>query len=214
MALSKVDYNSLYVTPAASKALKWNSTPNGFETGVVAGSLVLLATSTASSSATISFTSNIDDTYKEYIFKFYDIHPATDVKSLSFQADTGTNTSYNQTITSTVFFAQHAEDDTSTTLTYSTGRDQAQGTAFQTLTIDAGNANDESVSGTLHLYDPSNTTFVKHFIAVSNSPTNGTHASTMYTAGYFNTTTALTRVQFKMDGGDIDSGTIKMYGVS
>ena len=181
---------------------------------VSGGAMTLLETQTASSSATLSFTSDIDDTYDEYVFKFYDIHPATDVKSLSFQADTGTNTSYNQTITSTVFFSQHAEDDSSTTLTYSTGRDLAQATTFQTLTIDAGNANDECVAGYLHLFNPSSTTFVKHFIAVSNSPTNGTHAANMYTAGYFNTTTALTRVQFKMDGGNIDSGVIKLYGIS
>jgi hypothetical protein len=178
-----------------------------------AGGMTLLSTQTASSDSTISFTSGIDSTYKEYVFRFYDIHPSTDVKSLAFQVDTGTNTNYNQTITSTVFFAQHAEDDTTTTLEYSTGRDHAQASSFQTLTIDAGNANDESVAGYLHLYDPSNTTFVKHFYSVSSSPTNGTHNSTMYTAGYFNTTTALTRVQFKMDGGNIDSGTIKMYGV-
>ena len=180
---------------------------------VSGGAMTLLETQTASSSATLSFTSDIDDTYDEYVFKFYDIHPATDVKSLSFQADTGTNTSYNQTITSTVFFSQHAEDDSSTTLTYSTGRDLAQATTFQTLTIDAGNANDECVAGYLHLFNPSSTTFVKHFIAVSNSPTNGTHAANMYTAGYFNTTTALTRVQFKMDGGNIDSGDICLYGI-
>ena len=181
---------------------------------VSGGAMTLLETQTASSSSTISFTSNIDSTYDEYVFRFYDIHPGTDVKSLSFQADTGTNTSYNQTITSTVFFSQHAEDDSTTTLSYSTGRDLAQATTFQTLTIDAGNANDESVAGYLVLYAPSNTTFVKNFIAVSNSPTNGTHASTMYTAGYFNTTTALTRFQFKMDGGNIDSGVIKLYGIS
>ena len=181
---------------------------------VSGGAWNLLETQTASSSSTISFTSNIDSTYDEYVFRFYDIHPSTDVKSLSFQADTGTNTNYNQTITSTVFFAQHAEDGSTTTLTYSTGRDQAQGTSFQTITIDAGNANDESVAGYLHLYAPSSTDFVKNFYAVSNSPTNGTHSANMYIAGYFNTTTALTRVQFKMDGGNIDSGVIKLYGVS
>ena len=185
-----------------------------FPSAVSGGAMTLLETQTASSSATLSFTSDIDDTYDEYVFRFYDIHPSTDVKSLSFQADTGTNTSYNQTITTTVLFAQHAEDDSTTTLSYSTGRDQAQGTSFQTITIDAGNANDESVAGYIHLYAPSNTTFVKQFIAVSNSPTNGTHAANMYTSGYFNTTTALTRVQFKMDGGDIDSGVIKLYGIS
>ena len=178
----------------------------------------LIKTYTASSDSTLSFvegTDGVDFTaYDEFVFKFIEIHPATDEVSLSFQADTGTNTSYNQTITSTVFFSQHAEDDSSTTLTYSTGRDLAQATTFQTLTIDAGNANDECVAGYLHLFNPSSTTFVKHFIAVSNSPTNGTHAANMYTAGYFNTTTALTRVQFKMDGGNIDSGVIKLYGIS
>lgn len=181
---------------------------------VSGGAMTLLETQTASSSATISFTSNIDSTYDEYVFRFYDIHPGTDVKSLSFQADTGTNTSYNQTITSTVFFSQHAEDDSTTTLSYSTGRDLAQATTFQTLTIDAGNANDESVAGYLHIFNPSSTTFVKHFIVVSNSQTNGTHAGNNYVAGYFNTTTAITRVQFKMSSGNIDSGVIKLYGIS
>ena len=103
MALSKVDYNSLNVTAAASKALKWNSSADGFETGDLVGSLNLLETQTASSSSTISFTSSIDSTYKEYIFKFYDIHPSNDGEEFTFQADTGTNTSYNQTITSTYF---------------------------------------------------------------------------------------------------------------
>ena len=182
--------------------------------GVSGGAMNLLETQTASSSSTLSFTSNIDDTYDEYVFKFIDIHPATDEVSLSFQADTGTNTSYNQTITSTVFFAQHAEDDSATTLTYSTGRDQAQGSSFQNITIDAGNANDECVAGYLHLYNPSSTTFVKHFIVVSNSQTNGTHAGNNYVAGYFNTQTALTRVQFKMGSGAIESGVIKLYGIS
>ena len=181
---------------------------------VSGGAMTLLETQTASSSATLSFTSGIDSTYDEYVFKFYDIHPATDEQSLSFQADTGTNTSYNQTITSTVFFAQHAEDDSSTTLSYSTGRDQAQATGFQLITIDAGNANDECVAGYLHLFNPSSTTFVKHFYAVSSSPTNGTHAANNYIAGYFNTTTAITRVQFKMSSGNIDSGVIKLYGIS
>ncbi len=178
------------------------------------GTWNLIQTQTASSSATISFTSGIDSTYDEYVFKFIDIHPATDGQSLAFQADTGTNTSYNQTITSTVFLAQHKEDGTAASLAYSTGRDLAQSTGFQLITVDAGNANDECVAGTLNLYAPSNTTFVKHFIAVSNSPTNGTHSSSSYAAGYFNTTTAITRVQFKMGSGDIDSGTISLYGIS
>ena len=216
MALSKVNYNSLNVTAAASKALKWNSTPNGFETGDVGGSLVLLNTETASSSATISFTSGIDSTYKEYVFKFYDIHPATNAVDFLFQADTGTNTSYNQTITSTHFVSAHEEADGDATVTYRTAGDLAQSTSFQQLneynTI--GNDNDQSLAGTLTIYDPSNSTFVKHFIATTDVSEQNDYQVNSFVAGYFNTTTALTRFQFKMSSGNIDAGVIKMYGVS
>jgi len=180
--------------------------------GVSAGSLVLLATETASSDGNLSFTSNIDDTYKEYIFKFYDIHPATDGAVFSFQVDTGTNTSYNIACTSTLSQAAHDEGDTSAAWGYQTGIDQHQGTAFQRIGK-MGNGNDECSAGTLHLYDPSNTTFVKHFIANVQSYHNEDYTTQEFTAGYFNTTTALTRVQFKMDSGNIDAGTIKMFGV-
>ena len=181
---------------------------------VAKGGLVLLATETASSSATISFTSNIDSTYKEYIFKYINIHPGTDVKDLQFQADTGTNTSYNQTITSAMFRAHHLEDDTGTSLTYQDDRDLAQSTNFQSLTNAVGNGNDECVSGTLTIYDPSNTTFVKHFMSNTNEYQFENITMNCFVAGYFNTTTALTRVQFKMSTGNIDAGTIKMYGVT
>ena len=181
---------------------------------VAKGGLVLLATETASSSATISFTSNIDSTYKEYIFKYINIHPGTDVKDLQFQADTGTNTSYNQTITSAMFRAHHLEDDTGTSLTYQDDRDLAQSTNFQSLTNAVGNGNDECCSGTLHIYDPSNTTFVKHFMSNTNEYQFENITMNCFVAGYFNTTTALTRVQFKMSTGNIDAGTIKMYGVT
>ena len=213
MALSKVDYNSLNVTAAASKALKWNSSANGFETGDVGGSLVLLETQTASSSATISFTSDIDSTYKEYIFKFYDVHPETNDQAFAFQVDTGTNTSYNQTINSTFFNAQHDEGDTNTYLMYRTSGDLAQSTSFQRLTEGTGSDNDQSCSGTLHLFDPSNTTFVKHFTAHTHNAHSGDYAMNNFIAGYVNTTTALTRAQFKFESGDIDAGTFKLYGV-
>ena len=181
--------------------------------GVSAKSLILLATETASSSATISFTSNIDSTYKEYIFKFIDIHPATDQKNLTFQVDTGTNTNYNQTITSSSFYLYHNEGDTTTSLQYITGYDQAQGTGFQILSESTGNANDECVCGTLHLFDPSNTTFVKNFMSRTQAAEGTGYSGDTYVAGYINTTTAITRVQFKMASGNIDAGTIKMYGV-
>jgi len=186
------------------------STPSG----VGGGSLNLISTQTASSSSTISFTSNIDSTYKEYIFKFYNIHPATNSTMFAFQVDTGTNTNYNQTITSTHFSVGHNEGDSDTIFTYQTGMDQAQGTSFQKLGNNLGNGNDECLAGTLHLFDPSSTTFVKHFIARLAEYHNEDYAFDSYTAGYVNTTTALTRVQFKFESGAIDSGTIKLYGIS
>ena len=215
MALSKVNFNSMNVTPAASKAIKFNSGNNGLETGDLGGSLVLLETQTLSSAAgTVDFTSNIDSTYKEYVFKFYDVHPATDDQAFAFQVDTGTNTSYNQTITSTFFNAQHDESDSNTYLMYRTTGDQAQGSSFQRLTEGSGNDNDQSCTGILHLFNPSDTTFVKHFIAQTHNAHSGNYAMNNFIAGYVNTTTALTRVRFKFESGNIDAGTIKMYGVS
>ena len=182
--------------------------------GVSAKSLILISTQTASSSATISFTSGIDSTYDEYVFKFYNIHPAPNSTMFTFQVDTGTNTNYNQTITSSHISVAHNEAGNDTIFTYQTGMDQAQGTSFQKLSNNVGNGNDECVSGTLHLFDPSSTTFVKHFIARLAEYHNEDYAFDSYTAGYVNTTTALTRVQFKFESGAIDAGTIKMYGVS
>ena len=181
---------------------------------VSGGALTLLSTQTASSSSTIDFTSGIDSTYKEYIFKFYDIHPATDGTDFSFQVETGTNTDYNQTITSTYFRARHDEDDSGTQLVYATGNDLAQSTSFQIIAGDIGNDNDQSYSGTLHLFNPSSTTFVKHFISSGNESRNDDRTANNFVAGYINDTTAITRIRFKMASGNIDSGTIKMYGVS
>jgi len=217
MALSKVNFNSMNVTPVASKAIKFNSSNNGLETGDLGGNLVLLSTQTASSSATISFTSGIDSTYKEYIFKFINIHQATDDKYLSFQFDTGTNTNYNQTITSSSFRAYNNEADNDTVLEYRTQYDQAQDTSFQNLMVSSGsnNDNDSGSCGFLRLYDPSSTTFVKHFISEMTYQSNSAnpYVISTFVAGYVNTTTALTRVQFKFNSGNIDSGTFKMYGV-
>ena len=212
MALSKVDFNNINVTPAASKALKFNSAADGFETGDLGGSMVLLSTATASSSATIDITSGIDSTYKEYQIHFTSIHPATDSTKFTCQFDTGTNTSYNQAITSTFFRA--AQDESATTdFGYKTAEDQAQGTAFQTLTGTIGNGNDESCAGILHLFDPASTTSVKHFMGRAQGYTHNNYAIDEFVAGYINTTTAITRIRFKFASGNIDAGTIKMYGI-
>ena len=181
--------------------------------GVSGSSLVLLSTQTASSSSTIDFTSDIDSTYKEYQFHFTSINPATDAADFSFQADTGTNTSYNQTITSSFFRAILSEADDTPNLAYVTGNDLAQSTSFQVLANGTGNDNDQCLSGILHLFDPSSTTFVKHFICTANELIASDQSYNLFCAGYFNTTTAITRVRFKMSSGNIDAGTIKMYGV-
>ena len=197
---------------ATDASIKYDMDLSSNATG--AGALTLLSTQTASSSATISFTSGIDSTYKEYIFKFYDIHPSNDGEEFTFQADTGTNTSYNQTITSTYFLAEHNEAGTSTGLTYQTSRDLAQATSFQHFGVDTGNDNDQASSGFLHIFDPSSTTFVKHFMGTLHQAHQNDLSLVGYVSGYWNTTTAITRVQFKMSSGTIDAGVIKLYGVS
>tara|TARA_R100000306_G_C4312680_1_gene111040 strand:+ start:108 stop:692 length:585 start_codon:yes stop_codon:yes gene_type:complete len=176
--------------------------------------MVLLEEQTASSDDTISFTSGIDSTYGEYIFEYVSIHPETDNTNFSFQADTGTNTSYNQTMMTNFFRAVHSEADDDPSLAYVTSYDQHQGTAFQILLAGIGNDNDQSGSGFLHLYSPSSTTFVKMFYGRGNSLIESDQTYDNLVAGYFNTTTAITRVQFKMSSDAIDAGTIKLYGVN
>jgi len=181
---------------------------------VSGGAMTLLETQTASGSATLSFTSNIDDTYDEYVFKFYDIHPATDSTDFSFQGNAAGGSGYNETITSTLFRAYHGDDDGGATLAYYATLDQAQGTGFQALCENVGNDNDSQLSGTLHLFAPSSTTFVKHFIARTVIHAESDYAVENYIAGYINTTSAIDEIQFKMDSGNIDAGVIKLYGIS
>ena len=213
MAISKANFNSFNVTPTASKFITFNSSNNGLAADDVGGNLKLISTQTASGSANLSFTSGIDSTYKEYIFKFINIHPATDNSNFTFQGSTNAGSSYGVTITSTHFWAFHDEADSGTTLAYTTANDLVQSTSFQVLTEALGNGNDESVSGTLHLFDPSNTTFVKHFISTSNNYNYNDYTKNQRVAGYFNTTSAIDAIQFSMSSGNIDSGVIKMYGV-
>ena len=193
---------------------------NGSMASGFGGSMTFIKKLTASASATLSFVDGtdgvvLDDTYKEYVFTFNNMHPATNNADLQFQADTGTNTNYNQTITSTSFRAYHKEDGTQTNLGYESGGDQAQGTGFQRITNGTGTDNDSCGVGTLHLFSPSSSTFVKHFIISSNhNHDSAQYSYTNHIAGYFNTTTALTRVQFKMSSGNIDAGDICLYGIA
>jgi len=179
-----------------------------------AGGLVLLSTSTASSSASVSLTSGLTSTYKEYIFLFNNIHPATDGANLQFQVSTNAGSSYGVNITSTYFQAQHAQSDSESALEYDAGQDLAQSTNFQTiLAKEPGNGNDKSVSGYMHLYEPSNTTFVKHFLARGNCQDPEPMSRDGFTEGYVNSTSAVNAIQFKMSSGNMDSGVIQMFGV-
>ena len=178
------------------------------------GALTKISTQTASSSSSLSFTSGIDSTYKEYIFKFINIHPATDEAHLTFQTSTNGGSSYGVTLTSTYVLTYHAENDSETSLAYQASHDQAQTTNFQNILHGTGTGNDEAGSGTLHLFDPSSTTFVKHFIHRASTLNTADYNYQNFAAGYFNTTSAVNAVQFKMSSGNIDSGTIIMYGVS
>ena len=181
------------------------------------GAWTFISKLTASGSATLSFTSGLDSTYKEYRFYFVNIHPENEgdgVKfSFNFSVDGGSN--YNVTKTTTAFRAYHNESDASA-VGYRTGSDLAQGTGGQLIAVDTGHDNDESNSGELWLFNPSSTTFVKHFMSKFNSY-NGyvvvSYADSHYAAGYGNTTSAVDAVQFKNDSGTMDSGTIKLFGI-
>ena len=212
MALNKLKFNSLNVTPSASQGIRFNSSANGLETASAGGSLVKIASTTASSSATISFTSGLTSTYKEYIFIFNNIHPSAS-SHLTFQGSTDSGSNYNTAITSTFFQAEVSESGSNDALGYQTSSDLAQGTGFQRLFSSVSTTADDSGSGYLHLFDPSSTTFVKNFIAVSNNVASA-YTQNSFVAGYFNTTSAIDAIQFKMSTGNIDAGTIAMYGVS
>ena len=157
---------------------------------------VLLSTQTASDSASLSFTSGIDSTYKEYVFEFVDINPATDDVEFSFQGNSVGGSGYNETITSTYFYALHDEADSQTGLTYGTADDQAQGTAFQAVADAIGNGADECCAGELHLFNPSSTTYVKNFYSRVQMYHTGNMSVDRYAAGYMNTTSAIDEIQF------------------
>ena len=181
--------------------------------GVSTETVVLLHDTDYSNAASASITSGIDSTYGEYIFKFYNCNPATDSQVFQFQVNATDGADFNDSaITSTYFRAAHDEANSSTLLEYVTGSDQAQGTAFQNMTLGQGNDTDESCVGELHIFNPSSTTYVKHFIATMNEYHSSVYTMNNFIAGYINDTTAIDDIQFKFASGNFD-GTIKMWGV-
>jgi hypothetical protein len=191
-----------------------NASLNNITTIAGAGDMVLISSQTASASASISFTTGIDSTYKEYQFYFINIHGSVDDTGLVFNFSTDGGSSYNVTKTTTFFTAEHAENGSSASLGYRTGGDLAQSTAFARLDNDFGADNDQCMVGEFHLFNPSSTTYVKHFIHRSQTARHVDFTSDNYTAGYGNTTSAINAIQFKMNSGNIDDGKILMFGVN
>ena len=155
----------------------------------------------------------LDNTYPIYVFKFINIHAATDAADflVNFSTDTGSN--YNVTKTTTYIHVYHDEADSATALDYAGSHDSQQSTGFQKLQTNSGTDNDQSCSGEMFLFNPSSTTFVKHFISMVQTYHNADYSLQNPVAGYANTTSAIDAVQFKMDSGNIDAGTIKLYGI-
>ena len=220
MALTKYNFNSFDVTSAASKALGFNSSANGFTT-LDPGSMTLIKTLTASSDSTIQFQDGsssvvLDSTYKEYIIKIINCHAETNNVRFLFNMSADGGSNYNVTKTTTIFESRHDEDGSNGGVAYS-GRtlseDLAQSTSFQKLCFGVSNDNDHAINGYIHLFDPSNTTFVKHYIGLISNVNETNGAYQYYNAGYANTTSAINAVQFKMDSDNIDAGTFKLYGV-
>ena len=178
------------------------------------GALTKISSQTASSSSSLSFTTGIDSTYKEYIFKLINIHPQTDGADFTFNFSIDSGSNYNVTKTSTIFQSYQSEGGANPTLNYDSSRDLAQSTAYQVIMQDPGNDDDQSGSGTIYLFSPSDTTFVKHFISDTNEYQGSDYTVRKFLAGYCNTTSAIDAVDFKFASGNIDSGTIIMYGVS
>ena len=182
--------------------------------GISGGALNLISTQTASASASLEF--SLDDSYDSYVFKFINMHPETNAVFFQFQSSTDNGSSYGVTTTNTAFRSRHDENDGSAILGYIDTDDLAQSTNFINISIGGslGNESDESESGTLQIFNPSSTTFVKHYISTTNFYHASNRSINAYTAGYFNTTSAITNLKFQMSSGNIDDGIIKMYGVS
>jgi hypothetical protein len=184
--------------------------PSSFGDGIT-----LISSQTASASASISFTTGINSTYKAYKFVFVNMHPATDNVNFQFNLSTDSGSNYNVTKTTTAFSTYHKEDDTDTLLSYRTGADLAQSTSDQKINcFTINNDNDNSIVGSLIIFNPASTTYVKHFMSVCNYMNDdAVYQINDYIAGYGNTTSAVNAIRFKFDSGNIDAGTIYLYGI-
>ena len=221
MALSRLNYNSLNVTPTAGKGIGFDSGADDLEATFSGGNMVFIKKLTSDGSDDdLTFVNGasdvvLDSTYKEYLFIFNQIHPETDAANLEFNGSDDTSShSYNITKTTNTFEAYNNEAGSSDAAIGAGPRDLAQSTAFQEIAYSIGNDNDQCTSGYLHLFNPSNTTFVKHFVSMSSHSGDSDYVTHLGVGGYFNTTAAITAIQFKMSADEIQAGTITLYGIN
>jgi len=186
---------------------------NNQDVSLVTDAHTLISTHTASSSSSLDITSGIDSTYDVYEFIFTSMHPQTNQVDFTVQFNASGGSGFNETITSTFFYSQHLESGASG-LSYYTSMDQGEGTGYQALNYETGSDADQSVSGMLTLYDPSSTTYVKHFMSRTQNAQGDDVSVDVHAAGYINTTSAIDEISFKFDSGNIDAGVIKMYGLA
>ena len=217
MALSKLNFNSLNLTPVAGKGIGFDSGADDLEASFSGGSMVFIKKLTASSSSSLSFVNGssdvvLDNTYKEYLFLYKDIHPSANGPNFLVQFNDSSSNAVTKTSSS--FYAYHNEGDSGTQLTYVASGDLAQATGPQPIALDVTNENDSSAVGFLHLFNPSSTTFVKHFIASGTHMHDNIAVLTDHFGGYCNTTSAVAEVAFTMQSGTIDAGTVSLYGIN
>ena len=175
------------------------------------GTAVLLSTATASNDASIEFT--LPTAYKQVKFGFYNVTPATDGANFTFQVNASGQSGYNETMTTTTFSTSHTENDASYDFGYSSTTDQAQGTSYQQLCWGIASDADGSGAGTMMLYNPSSTTYVKHFTSTNNYMYLDNRTVNSFVAGYINNTAVISEIAFKFSSGNVSSGTIKMWGI-
>ena len=173
----------------------------------------LISTNTASSDTTLDITSDIGSTYKLYMFKYYDVNPETDDVNFTFQVNAAGQSGFNETTTTTYYYMHHSEADTTATWSMNASNDQVSGTGYQIIADGVGNGGDESAAGTLYLFNPSNTTYMKHWWSRCSEYGEDNFAKNVWVDGYFAPTAAIDEVSFKMSSGDFD-GIVKMYGVA
>ena len=198
--------NTLFTSDGAGTLSSVNS--------AIAGSMIFISSQTASSSASISFTTGIDSTYDEYLFMFTNINPASDGTHFSFQVNADGQSGYNEGITSNYYITYHDTGDNSSDLGYRGSYDQHNGSAYQSLYYAGGNNADASSAGILHLYDPSNTTYQMQWNSRMQGMDQGEAAKCDFVSGWINTAAAITQIDFKMSSGNINTGIISMYGVN